>query len=44
MTSRQFQAEVNKLTLYLVYLFIAKFFLSYISMVGRKGSTGMSRN
>ncbi|RMZ70090.1 leptomycin B resistance pmd1 [Pyrenophora seminiperda CCB06] len=33
MTSHQFQAEVNKLTLYLVYLFIAKFFLSYISML-----------
>ncbi|KAI2478315.1 MdlB ABC-type multidrug transport system ATPase and permease component [Pyrenophora tritici-repentis] len=32
-TSRQFQAEVNKLTLYLVYLFIAKFLLSYISML-----------
>ncbi|PZC88464.1 MdlB, ABC-type multidrug transport system, ATPase and permease component, partial [Pyrenophora tritici-repentis] len=32
MTSREFQAEVNRLTLYLVCLFIAKFFLSYISM------------
>ncbi|KAI1568196.1 MdlB ABC-type multidrug transport system ATPase and permease component [Pyrenophora tritici-repentis] len=32
-TSREFQAEVNRLTLYLVYLFIAKFFLSYISML-----------
>ncbi|EMD66015.1 hypothetical protein COCSADRAFT_35945 [Bipolaris sorokiniana ND90Pr] len=32
-TSRQFQAEVNELTIYLVYLFIAKFFLSYISML-----------
>ncbi|EDU43478.1 hypothetical protein A1F94_013780 [Pyrenophora tritici-repentis] len=33
MTSREFQAEVNRLTLYLVCLFIAKFFLSYISML-----------
>jgi len=32
-TSGEFQDEVNNLTLYLVYLFIAKFALSYISMV-----------
>ncbi|EUC27241.1 hypothetical protein COCCADRAFT_41971 [Bipolaris zeicola 26-R-13] len=33
MSSGEFQAEINKLTLYLIYLFIAKFVLSYISMV-----------
>ncbi|RAR14080.1 leptomycin b resistance protein pmd1 [Stemphylium lycopersici] len=32
-TSGEFQDEVNNLTLYLVYLFIAKFALSYISML-----------
>ncbi|KAF2205715.1 P-loop containing nucleoside triphosphate hydrolase protein [Delitschia confertaspora ATCC 74209] len=32
-TKKQFQASVNKSALYLVYLFIAKFFLSYISML-----------
>ena len=31
-TKQKFQSEVNKLALYIVYLFIAKFFLSYISM------------
>jgi len=33
MTAGEFQAEINRLTLFLVYLFIAKFVLSYISMV-----------
>ncbi|CAN9330928.1 unnamed protein product [Alternaria alternata] len=33
MTSGEFRAEVNRLTLYLFYLFIAKFVLSYISML-----------
>jgi ATP-binding cassette subfamily B (MDR/TAP) protein 1 len=33
MTAGEFQAEVNRLALFLVYLFIAKFVLSYIAMV-----------
>jgi hypothetical protein len=33
MTAGEFQAEINRLTLFLVYLFIAKFVLSYIAMV-----------
>jgi len=33
LTAGEFQAEINRLTLFLVYLFIAKFVLSYISMV-----------
>ncbi|KAI4649230.1 ABC-type transporter tr06 [Alternaria ventricosa] len=33
MTAGEFQAEINRLTLFLVYLFIAKFVLSYISML-----------
>jgi hypothetical protein len=33
MTAGEFQAEVNRLTLFLLYLFIAKFVLSYVSMV-----------
>lgn len=32
-TASDFQDEVDDLTLYLVYLFIGKFVLSYISMV-----------
>jgi ATP-binding cassette subfamily B (MDR/TAP) protein 1 len=32
-TQAEFQAEINKLSLYIVYLFIGKFVLSYISMV-----------
>ncbi|KAF2010286.1 P-loop containing nucleoside triphosphate hydrolase protein [Aaosphaeria arxii CBS 175.79] len=32
-TKQQFQASVNKNSLYLVYIFIAKFALSYISML-----------
>lgn len=32
-TRDEFQADINKLTLYIVYLFIAKFVLSYVSMV-----------
>ncbi|KAL1607999.1 ABC-type transporter tr06 [Paraconiothyrium brasiliense] len=31
-TKQQFQSEVNKQALYIVYLFIAKFVMSYISM------------
>ncbi|KAL5423339.1 ABC-type transporter tr06 [Paraphaeosphaeria minitans] len=31
-TKQEFMAEVNKQALYIVYLFIAKFFMSYISM------------
>lgn len=31
-TKQQFMDSVNKQALYIVYLFIAKFFLSYISM------------
>ncbi|KAI4631038.1 ABC-type transporter tr06 [Alternaria metachromatica] len=33
LTAGEFQAEINRLTLFLVYLFIAKFVLSYISML-----------
>jgi hypothetical protein len=33
MTAGEFQAEINRLTLFLLYLFIAKFVLSYIAMV-----------
>ncbi|KAH8723608.1 P-loop containing nucleoside triphosphate hydrolase protein [Phaeosphaeriaceae sp. PMI808] len=32
-TQAEFQAEINKLALYIVYLFIAKFVLSYIAML-----------
>jgi hypothetical protein len=32
-TRAEFQAELNKMALYIVYLFIGKFVLSYISMV-----------
>jgi ATP-binding cassette subfamily B (MDR/TAP) protein 1 len=32
-TQAEFQAELNKMALYIVYLFIAKFVLSYIAMV-----------
>jgi ATP-binding cassette subfamily B (MDR/TAP) protein 1 len=32
-TRDEFQANINKLALYIVYLFIAKFVLSYVSMV-----------
>jgi ATP-binding cassette subfamily B (MDR/TAP) protein 1 len=32
-TQAEFQGEINKLALYIVYLFIAKFVLSYVSMV-----------
>jgi hypothetical protein len=32
-TQAEFQAEINKQALYIFYLFIAKFVLSYISMV-----------
>jgi ATP-binding cassette subfamily B (MDR/TAP) protein 1 len=32
-TRGEFQAEINKLALYIVYLFIGKFVLSYIAMV-----------
>ncbi|KAF2472343.1 P-loop containing nucleoside triphosphate hydrolase protein [Lindgomyces ingoldianus] len=32
-TQAEFQAEINKLALYIVYLFIGKFVLSYISML-----------
>jgi ABC-type multidrug transport system fused ATPase/permease subunit len=32
-TRGQFQSDVNKLSLYMVYIFIAKFVLSYISML-----------
>jgi len=32
-TKHEFQSAVNKQALYIVYLFIAKFFLSYISMI-----------
>jgi ATP-binding cassette subfamily B (MDR/TAP) protein 1 len=32
-TKQQFQASTNKQALYIVYIFIAKFFLSYISML-----------
>lgn len=33
MTRSEFQAEINKLALFIVYLFIAKFVLTYLSMV-----------
>jgi len=33
-TQSEFQAEINKLALYIVYLFIGKFVLSYLAMVG----------
>ncbi|OWY50925.1 P-loop containing nucleoside triphosphate hydrolase protein [Alternaria alternata] len=33
MTAGEFQAEINRLTLFLLYLFIAKFVLSYIAML-----------
>jgi hypothetical protein len=33
MTAGEFKTEINRLTLFLLYLFIAKFVLSYISMV-----------
>ena len=33
MTAGEFQAEINRLTLFLLYLFIEKFVLSYIAMV-----------
>lgn len=33
MTASEFQDEVDGLTLYLLYLFIGKFVLSYVSMV-----------
>lgn len=32
-TRDEFQADINKLSLYILYLFIAKFVLSYLSMV-----------
>lgn len=32
-TQGEFQAEINKLALFIVYLFIAKFAMSYIAMV-----------
>ncbi|KAH6629396.1 lipid A export ATP-binding/permease protein-like protein msbA [Boeremia exigua] len=32
-TRAEFQAEINTLTLYIVYLFVAKFVLSYVSML-----------
>lgn len=32
-TKHDFQAEINKLSLYMTYLFIARFLLSYISML-----------
>jgi ATP-binding cassette subfamily B (MDR/TAP) protein 1 len=32
-TKAEFQAELNKMALYIVYLFVAKFVLSYIAMV-----------
>ncbi|KAF1354222.1 P-loop containing nucleoside triphosphate hydrolase protein [Lizonia empirigonia] len=32
-TKDEFQAEISKLSLYILYLFIAKFFLSYTSML-----------
>jgi ATP-binding cassette subfamily B (MDR/TAP) protein 1 len=32
-TQAEFQASINQLALYIVYLFIAKFVLSYISLV-----------
>lgn len=32
-TASEFQDEVDDLTLYLLYLFIGKFVLSYVSMV-----------
>lgn len=32
-TREEFQADVNQLSLYITYLFIAKFVLSYVSMV-----------
>lgn len=32
-TRQEFQAEINRLALFLVYLFIAKFVMSYISML-----------
>ncbi|KAF1926965.1 leptomycin B resistance protein pmd1 [Didymella exigua CBS 183.55] len=32
-TRDEFQADINKLTLYIVYLFIAKFVLTYVSML-----------
>lgn len=31
-TKQEFQSEINRLALFMVYLFIAKFFLSYISL------------
>jgi ATP-binding cassette subfamily B (MDR/TAP) protein 1 len=35
-TKAEFQAELNKMALYIVYLFIAKFVLSYIAMVRKR--------
>ncbi len=32
-TQAEFQAEINRLALYIVYLFIGKFVLSYVAMV-----------
>jgi len=32
-SEREFRAEINKMTLYMFYLFIAKFVLSYVAMV-----------
>lgn len=32
-TKQEFQSEVNKLSLYMVYIFIAKFVMSYLSML-----------
>jgi hypothetical protein len=32
-TQAEFEAEINRLALYIVYLFVGKFVLSYIAMV-----------
>lgn len=42
MTANEFQAEINRLTLFLLYLFIAKFVLSYLAMVQPHVSTKWS--
>lgn len=40
MSKGEFQAEINKLALFIVYLFIAKFVLSYLSMVSCRHHIG----
>lgn len=37
-TKDEFQAEINRLSLFIVYLFIGKFVMSYLSMVRRTPS------